>query len=115
MEANVQYNDYRGTTAADACELAGSLGLTSEFIVKHFNINIDPDEFLFRGISVFIFNAQIDKVNAEFLFEKKDDGIVVKCERLIALQSILALYQRFEFQIGTHLKDINGKTIECLD
>ena len=103
MEANVQYNDYRGTTAADACELAGSLGLTSEFIVKHFNINIDPDEFLFRGISVFIFNAQID------------NGIVVKCERLIALQSILALYQRFEFQIGTHLKDINGKTIECLD
>ena len=115
MKAKVQYNDYCGTTSADTSELVGNLGLTPDFIAKHFKVNINPDEFWFRGISVYIYNAHIDKVDVEFLFESKNNGLIVKSEQQINLQDILALFQRFEFQIGTHLEDIDKSAIESID
>ncbi len=115
MKANVQYNDYRGTTAADASELVGNIGLTPDFIAKHFEIDINPDKFWFRGISVFIYNAHINKVDVEFLFENRSNGLIVKSEHQMNLLSILELFQRFEFQIGTHLEDIKEMPIERIN
>lgn len=47
MEAKVQYNDYRGTTAADRCDLFEELpGQMTEIIFEKFQIEFQVGERL---------------------------------------------------------------------
>lgn len=115
MKANVQYNDFRGTTAADRSdvfiELAGQM---SEIIINRFEIPLDVNTHRFVGVSVY--GTQIDKVSVRFFFRCTQTQMVVEfCKYKVNLQDVLDLFKRFEFQVGEHLENIDETTIQRIE
>ena len=112
MKASVQYDDYKGTTAADRCDLFEELpGQMTQTIFDRFNIQLDGNDYLFVGISVY--STKVDDVNATFYFRNRNTQNVVKVIRhSIHLQTILDMFKRFEFQVGYHLEDIDENQVE---
>lgn len=111
MKANVQYNDYRGTTAADRSDyLETNLVKISEIIISSFNIPLSAEEFQFIGISVY--GTQISNVSVSFYFRNKDNKEVVRyLKPSMELQAVLDLFKRFEFQVGSHLEEIDRENV----
>lgn len=106
MKANVQYNDYRGTTAADRSdvfiELAGQMDI---IIINRFCIPLDANTNRFVGISVS--GTKVDQMSVCFFFRNTQTNQVVKFYKYdVNLQDVLELFKRFEFQIGKNLDDI---------
>ena len=112
MKANVQYNDYYGTTAADRSDyLETNVARVSKIIITKFGIPLEADSYDFVGISVF--GTEVNNVCASFFFKNKETKEVVKYfKSSVELQSILDLFKRFEFQIGNHLEDIDRYAIK---
>ncbi|MBO7226106.1 MAG: hypothetical protein J6V33_00805 [Bacteroidales bacterium] len=116
MKANVQYNDFRGTTAADRsdlfCEFPESELPT---IINEFKVLIDSNLYSFRGISVY--GTNVEETSVTLFFEDKRTCKIKKyyCEGYIPLQKVFDLFKRFEFQIGIHLDDINENEIETIE
>lgn len=107
MKASVQYNDFRGTTAADESD---SFPLELNNLIEKFNLPISKD-YHFIGVSVY--STDVMNSDVDFIFEKKSDTKIVKCSRYdVPLQEVLNLFKRLEIQIGYHLDDIDEKTIE---
>lgn len=111
MKANVQYNDYQGTTAADRSDfLETHIAQLTEIIVKAFEITVQAEEYEYVGISVY--GIEVEDVCATFYFRNKETKEVVKYfKSSVPMQSILNLFKRFEFQIGYHLEDIDRETV----
>ena len=115
MKANVQYNDYLGTTAADRSdvfiELAGQM---TAIIIKRFGIPLDAAGYRFIGVAVS--GTKVDKVLVRFYFRNTQSQQVVKYYMYDAnLQDVLDLYKRFEFQVGEHLEDIDETMVEEIE
>lgn len=112
MKANVQYNDYNGTTAADRSDyLETDVVRVPEIIITKFGIPLDADCYDFVGMSVS--GTEVKDVSASFFFKNKETKEVVKyIKSSIELQSILDLFKSFEFQIGNHLEDIDRYAIK---
>ena len=111
MKANVQYNDYHGTTAADRSDyLETHIAQLTEIIVKAFEIPVQAEEYECVGVSVY--GTEVEDVCATFYFRNKETKEVVKYfKSSVPMQSILNLFKRFEFQIGYHLEDIDRETV----
>ena len=107
MEASVQYNDYRGTTAADRSDfLVEHPGQTSEYIINTFSLPLEAKRFQFVGISVY--GTQVDSMSACFFFRNRETNEMIKCFKSpLEMQMVLKLFKRFEFQVGYHLEDID--------
>ena len=112
MKATVQYDDYTGTTAADRSDLFCDLpGQMSQIIFDRFTILLDGNDYLFVGISVYA--TKIEDVYATLYFKNVKTQKVVKIIRYsVPLQKILDLFKRFEFQVGSHLEDIDEHQVE---
>lgn len=112
MQANVQYNDYMGTAAADRCDLFCELpGQMSQTIFDRFNIPLDGENYLFVGISVYV--TKVENSYVKLFFENQETKKLVKVVRSeVSLQTILDLFKRFEFQVGLHLEDIDENEVE---
>ena len=115
MKANVQYNDYRGTTAADRSDfLETNISQLTEIIVNTFEIPIKADDYKYIGVSVY--GTQVEDVCSYFYFKNKETKEVVKYfKSSIELQAVLDLFKRFEFQVGEHLEDINNEAIREIE
>ena len=115
MNARVQYNDYRGTVAADRSDyLEGHGSQVTEIIVNTFEIPVEADEYEYVGVSVY--GTEVDDVCATFFFRNKETKEVVKYfKSSVAMQSVLNLFKRFEFQIGDHLEDIDKDDLREID
>lgn len=107
MKANVQYNDYLGTTAADRCDMfVEQPGEMNGIIIDKFVLPLDANDYQFIGISVY--TTIVEKASVDFFFRHKKTKDVVKIHKYeVLLQDILSLFKRFEFQIGYHLEDID--------
>ena len=115
MKANVQYNDYRGTTAADRSDyLEMNVVRMTGIIIERFQIPIEEGKYDFVGLSVY--GTEVKDVCASFYFKDKDTKEVVKYFKpTIELQAILDLFKRFEFQIGYHLDEIDMESIQGIE
>ena len=115
MKASVQYNDYRGTVAADRSDyLESHSGQMTEIIVNTFEIPVEADDYEYVGVSVY--GTEVEDVCATFFFRNKETKEVVKYfKSSVAMQSILNLFKRFEFQIGDHLEDIDRDEVREID
>lgn len=115
MEAKVQYNDYRGTTAADRCDLFEELpGQMTEIIFEKFQIPLEADEYHFVGVSVY--GSKVEDMGVLFFFKNNKTREVVKYHKSsVALQLVLDMFKRFEFQVGEHLEDIDGNKIREIE
>lgn len=111
MKASVQYNDYRGTTAADRSDYLGThISQLTEIIVNTFEIPLEADGYEYIGVSVY--GIEVEDVCATFYFRNKETKEVVKnFKSSVTMQSILNLFKRFEFQIGDHMEDIDSDAI----
>lgn len=115
MKANVQYNDYCGTTAADRNDyLEANIVKITEIIIDRFGISLDADNYQYVGVSVY--GTQVEDVCASFYFRDKETKEVVKCFiSSIQLQAVLDLFKRFEFQVGDHLEDIDKDSVRAIE
>ena len=115
MKANVQYNDYCGTTAADRCDMFVEYPSKMDgIIIEKFSLPLDAEDYRFVGISVYTTSAK--KASVNFFFRKKITKEVVKIHKCeVLLQDILSLFKRFEFQIGYHLEDIDEDKIKEIE
>lgn len=115
MKANVQYNDYRGTTAADRSDyLEVHISQLTEIIVKSFEIPVEADSYDYVGVSVY--GTEVEDVCGTFFFRNKETKEVVKYFKAsVSMQAILNLFKRFEFQIGTNLEDIDKNAVREIE
>lgn len=115
MRANVQYNDYTGTTAADRCDLFCELpDQMCQTIFDWFDIGLDGVDYLFVGISVY--TTKVESAHVTLFFENQETKNLVKVVRSnVSFQTILNLFKRFEFQVGLHLEDIDEAQVEELE
>lgn len=111
MKATVQYDDYKGTTAADRCDLfCERPGLMTQTIFNWFNISLDANNYLFVGVSVY--TTTVDDAYTTLFFEDRANQKVVKVVRSVPLQTVLSLFKRFAFQVGKQLEVIDDSNIE---
>ena len=112
MKADVQYNDYVGTTAADRSDLFTEMpGDMTSIIMNKFGIKLNPNEYRFVGVSVN--GTQVDNMQVDVFFKEIISNKVVKCTNYsVNIQSVFDLFKRFEFLVGEHLEDIDVDTIE---
>lgn len=115
MKAKVQYDDLRGTTSADRSDFwEQSPERMIGFMVDSFKLPINAADYYFVGISVY--GTQVDDVCVSFFFKNKETQEVVKCFKAsVALQSILDLFKRFSFQVGSHLEDIDETKVREIE
>lgn len=115
MKASVQYNDYRGTTAADRSDyLEANIVKMTEIIIDKFGIPLDADNYQYVGVSVS--GTQVADVCASFYFRDKETKEVVKYfNSSVQLQAVLDLFKRFEFQVGDHLEDIGKDSVKEIE
>lgn len=111
MKASVQYNDYLGTTAADRSDyLETNIVQLNEIIITKFDIPLVLDNYEFVGVSVY--GTEVNDVCATFYFRDKDTNETVKYfKSSVPMQSILDLFKRFEFQVGSHLEEIDKDAV----
>ena len=112
MKASVQYTDYKGTTAADRCDLfVERPSEMTQIIVQRFSVPLDPVTYKFVGVSVT--GTQVNEVCAYFFFKNRQTHNTVKYFlSSVSMQSILDLFKRFEFQVGEGLEDIDADKVE---
>lgn len=113
MKATVQYDDYKGTTAADRCDLFCELpGQMTQNIFDWFKIDLDAEKYLFVGVSVN--TTKVEEAYTTLYFRKCESNETVKVVRYsVPLQTVLNLFKRFEFQVGTKIENIDdNKVIE---
>ena len=111
MKATVQYDDYKGTTAADRCDLFFDRpDLMTQTIFDWFNVSLDADNYLFVGVSVY--TTRVDDSYTTLYFEDRENQKVVKVVRAVPMQTVLNLFKRFAFQVGKHLDVIDDRSIE---
>ena len=115
MKANVQYNDFVGTAAADRSDyLDKHMGQLTEIIVNEFEIPIMTDSYYYIGVSVD--GTDVEKVFTTFYFRnKKTQGVVKYCKPSVKMQSVLGLFKRFAFQVGEHLENIDETKVEEIE
>lgn len=111
MKANVQYNDYYGTTAADKSDyLESNIVRMTDIIIDIFGIPLDAKVYQYVGVSVY--GTHVADVSASFYFKNKGTKEVVKYfKSSVELQIVLDLFKRFEFQVGDHLEDIDNDSV----
>ena len=112
MKADVQYNDYVGTTAADRSDLFIEMhGDMTSIIMNKFGIKLNPDDYRFVGVSVN--GTKANEMLVYVFFKELVSKKVVKCTSYsVNIQTVLDLFKRFEFQVGERLEDIDIYTVE---
>lgn len=111
MKATVQYDDYRGTTAADRCDLfCDRPDLMTQTIFSWFNVSLNADNYLFVGVSVY--TTTVDDAYTTLFFEDRENQKVIKVVRSVPMQTVLNLFKRFVFQVGNNLEVIDDRSIE---
>ena len=63
-----------------------------------------------------VYGTEVEDVGATFLFRNKETKELVKYfKSSVAMQSILNLFKRFEFQIGDHLEVIDRDEVREIE
>lgn len=112
MKASVQYDDFLGTTAADLSDLFVEIpGKMCQIIFDWFKIDLDGNDYQLVGI--FVNAIKVEDAYVTLYFRNNTTKQIVKVVRYsVPLQQVLDLFKHFEFQVGSHLEDIDDGNIE---
>ena len=115
MKASVQYDDLKGTAAADVSDFHQSS--LQNYLVGSYE-QYDGDRYECYGCSIFISGQQIQpQGNIVFVCKDKIENKYVKFFPLkdITLDEIFSLFKRFEVVIGNHIDEIEVDGNDYLD
>ena len=115
MKASVQYDDLKGTAAADVSDFHQSS--LQNYLVGSYE-QYDGDRYECYGCSIFISGQQIQpQGNIVFVCKDKIENKYVKFCPLkdITLDEIFSLFKRFEVVIGNHIDEIEVDGNDNLD
>ena len=94
--------------------LENHISQLTEIVVNSFGIPVEADDYEYVGVAVY--GTEVEDVCATFLFRNKETKELVKYfKSSVAMQSILNLFKRFEFQIGDHLEDIEKDEVREIE
>lgn len=111
MKATVQYNDLKGTSAADISDFHKCS--LQNYLINSYE-QYDGDRYECYGCSIFISGQYIQpQANIAFVCKDKIENKYVKFCPLkdITLDEIFSLFKRFEVVIGDHIDkiEVDGK------
>ena len=115
MKASVQYDDLKGTAAADVSDFHQSS--LQNYLVDSYE-QYDGDRYECYGCSIFISGQLIQlQGNIAFVCKDKIENKYVKFCPLkdITLDEIFSLFKRFEVVIGNHIDEIEVDGDDYLD
>ena len=115
MKASVQYDDLKGTAAADVSDFHQSS--LQNYLVDSYE-QYDGDRYECYGCSIFISGQQIQpQGNIVFVCKDKIENKYVKFCPLkdITLDEIFSLFKRFEVVIVNHIEEIEVDGNDYLD
>lgn len=111
MIASVQYNDLRGTSAADvADEYMNSL---QKYLEETFG-EYDSQRYYCRGCSIW-FSKSYKSLTFLCLDRKEDKFVVFRPQRTYSAEEILCLFKRFEVVMGIDVNEIEVDENEFIE
>ena len=79
MKANVQYNDYRGTTAADRSDyLEANIVKMTEIIIERFCIPLDAENYQYVGVSGGWQDEACSRLNGVARYVANDESVDIR-------------------------------------
>lgn len=115
MKASVQYNDLKGTAAADISDFHKSS--LQNYLINSYE-QYDGDRYECYGCSIFISGQHMQpQGNITFVCKDKIENKYVKFCPLkdITLDEIFSIFKRFQVVIGDHLDKIEVDDKDYLD
>lgn len=115
MIASVQYNDLRGTAAADVSDF--HMNSLQKYLIDTYK-TYDSERYVCRGCVMWI-SGQRDEpsLGMSFLCWDKTAEKFVRFypKKKIDLNEAFSLFKRFEVVMGTDVNDIDVNDDDCLD
>lgn len=115
MIASVQYNDLRGTAAADIAD--GYMNSLQKYLIDTYD-KYDSERYVCRGCTMYICGQRdIPSMNLSFLCWDKEDKKFVRFypHKEIDLNEAFSLFKRFEVVIGNDINDVEVDNDDYLD
>lgn len=104
MIASVQYNDLRGTAAADVSDFY--MNSLQKYLIETFD-KYDPEKYVCQGCTIWVSGQQAKiKANVSYIcWDRQNDKYVrFRPLRDFSFEEVFSMFKRFEVVIG---KDIN--------
>lgn len=115
MKASVQYNDLKGTAAADVSDFYHSS--LQKYLVESY-ATFDGNRYECKGCTLFVSGQQkVPQGTIRFVCWDKEEGKYVKFtpKRDMTLEEIFSLFKRFEVVIGEDIANIEFNEDYYLD
>lgn len=99
MKAEVQYNDLRGTSAADVSDFLNS-SLQNHLIQKY--PDFDANRYTCIGCTLYFSDYSVDSVNVDFICKDNQDDNYVRFspEQSYSYKEAISLFKRFNVVLG---------------
>lgn len=106
MKAKTQYNDIKGTAAADISDhLMNSL----QYYLENTYSNYDSERYVCRGCSIWAGGQDVvPKMDIRFICEDRDGhkNVALSPKNGMPIEEILSLFKRFNIVIGKDIDDM---------
>lgn len=115
MIASVQYNDLRGTAAADVSDFY--MNSLQKYLVGTYK-TYDSERYVCRGCVMWISDQMAEpSLSMSFLCWDKTAEKFVRFypKKHMDLKEAFSLFKRFEVVMGTDISDIDVNDDDCLD
>lgn len=106
MIASVQYNDLRGTAAADVSD--GCMNSLQNYLKENFN-EYDSERYFCRGCTLWFGNGRRStSISMRFLcFDRENEKFVGLCpEQDFTFDEVFNMFKRFEIVMGIDVNEI---------
>lgn len=115
MIASVQYNDLRGTAAADIAD--GYMNSLQKYLMDTYE-KYDSDRYVCHGCTMYICGQrEVPSISLSFLCWDKETEKFVRFypHKEIDLNEAFSLFKRFEVVIGKDINDVEVDNDDYLD
>ena len=115
MEASVQYNDIKGTAAADISDFYQTF--LQKYLVDSYE-QYDGERYKCCGCTIFVYGQdKHPQGNIRFICKDMVDNKYVKFCPLqeLSLDEIFSLFKRFEVVMGNHIDQVEVDSDDYLD
>lgn len=113
MIASVQYNDLRGTAAADVSDFY--MNSLQNYLKENYT-EFDNNRYICHGCTIWVGNSG-QSVNLSFICYDKNEDKHVKFYPIksITFEEAFGLFKRFEVVMGVDINEIEVKDVDYID
>ena len=115
MIASVQYNDLRGTAAADVAD--GYMNSLQKYLIDTYD-KYNSERYVCRGCTMYIGGQrEVPSISLSFICWDSEDEKYVRFypQKDIELNEAFSLFKRFEIVIGKNVNDIEVDSDDYID